>query len=71
MIRLVYFDEADADNYAEQRRAAHARAQLDGGRIYTGEVATEVTRLEPAAEMDIEVVKGIVDRELQRQNAET
>ena len=50
--------------YEAQRLAARARAIEDGQFLHWAKVAAEVARIEPSAEMDIDVVKSIVDREL-------
>lgn len=62
--RLVQFEEAGA-YYEAQRRAARARARADGGEfLHWTKVAAEIARISPDAEMDIAVVKTIVEREL-------
>lgn len=62
--RLVQFEGAGA-YYQAQRRAARARARGDGGEfLHWAKVAAEVARISPDAEMDIAVVEGIVQREL-------
>lgn len=53
--------------YDAQRRAA--RARFDGNRaefFHWAKVAAEVARLSPLAEMDMDVVRAIVDEEERR-----
>lgn len=62
--RLVQFEEAGA-YYEAQRRAARARARADRAEfLHWAKVAAEIARIEPGVEMDIEVVKALVDQEL-------
>lgn len=50
--------------YEAQRLAARSRAIEGGQFLHWAKVAAEVARIEPTAEMDIDVVQSIVDREL-------
>ncbi|NKC23509.1 hypothetical protein HED50_23620 [Ochrobactrum oryzae] len=50
--------------YEAQRLAATSRAIEDGQFLHWAKVAAEVARIEPSAEMDIDVVRSIVDHEL-------
>jgi hypothetical protein len=62
--RLVAEDTVGA-YYEAQRRAARARAQ--GNRrefLHWAKAAAEIARIAPNAEMDISIVKRIVDEEL-------
>ncbi|MBE0705397.1 MAG: hypothetical protein IH582_19945 [Afipia sp.] len=57
--------------YEAQRLAARSRAIDDGQFLHWAKVAAEVARIEPSAEMDIDVVKAIVDRELRHQDPQS
>jgi len=64
---LVADGEANA-YYEAQRRAARARHWDDRAEFYHWvKVAAEVARIAPLAEMDIEVVRAVVDDEERRQ----
>lgn len=50
--------------YEAQRRAARSRARRNAGDYWHwANVASEVARIEPRADMDFEVVKAIADQE--------
>ena len=55
--------------YDAQRLAARSRAIEDGQFLHWAKVAAEVARIDPSAEMDIDVVKSIVDRELRHRGS--
>ena len=55
--------------YEAQRLAARAREIEDGQFLHWAKVAAEVARIDPSAEMDIDVVKSIVDRELRHRGS--
>lgn len=60
---LVAADAANA-YYEAQRRAVRARRRGDRAAFYHwGKVAAEVARISPMAEMDIEVLRAVVDEE--------
>ena len=52
-----------------QRLAARSRATEYGRFLHWAKVAAEVARIETSAEMDIDVVKSIVDRELRHRGS--
>lgn len=61
--RLAAADPVNA-YYEAQRRAARSRAQNNAGEYWHwANVASEIARIEPRAEMDFEVVKAIADQE--------
>lgn len=63
---LVARDERAA-YYEAQRLIARSRARGDTGEaFYWAKVAAEVVRIAPGAEMDIDVVRAVVDDELDR-----
>lgn len=57
--------------YEAQRLAARSRAIDVGQFLHWAKVAAEVARIEPSAEMDIDVVKSIVDHELRHQDPQS
>lgn len=62
--RLVAQDTIGA-YYEAQRRAARARAQGNKGEFaHWAKTAAEIARIAPHAEMDISVVRSMVDEEL-------
>lgn len=64
--RLVTQDEPAA-YYEAQRLAARARASRDADAfVHWANVAAEVARISPRAQMDLAVVQAIVDAELRR-----
>jgi hypothetical protein len=64
--RLLAAEEANA-YYEAQRRATRARIHRDRGEFYHwAKVAAEVARLPPEVDMNIEVLKRVVDEEERR-----
>jgi len=54
--------------YEAQRQAARSRAMQDkSGFWHWAKVASEVARLSPVAEMDMQIVQAIVDEEMRKQ----
>lgn len=65
--RMLAADQPRTAYYEAQRRAAVARSHGDAaGFWHWGKVAAEVARICPTAEMDLETLKDVVDRELDR-----
>jgi hypothetical protein len=63
---LVARDERAA-YYEAQRLVARSRARGDAGEAFHwAKVAAEIARIAPGAEMDIDVVRAVVDDELNR-----
>lgn len=64
--RLIAAEEANA-YYEAQRRAARARVRGNGREFYHwAKVAAEIARLSPQVEMNLAVLKHIVDDEERR-----
>ncbi len=64
---LLAKDQPRTSYYEAQRRAASARARGDAdGFWHWANVAAEVARICPDADMDLETVKRIVDGELDK-----
>ncbi|MFH1555982.1 MAG: hypothetical protein B7Y12_04730 [Rhizobiales bacterium 24-66-13] len=64
--RLIDHDEPSA-YYEAQRLAARSRASGQAGEfIHWAKVAAEVARISPHAQMDLVVVRAIVDNETRR-----
>jgi hypothetical protein len=64
--RLLALEETNA-YYEAQRRATRARVRHDRGEFYHwAKVAAEIARLSPHVEMNITVLKHIVDEEERR-----
>lgn len=60
---LIEIDEVNA-YYDAQRRAARARRRGDRAEFYHwAKVAAEIARIAPLAEMDIDVLRAVVDEE--------
>ncbi len=65
--RMLAADQPRTAYYEAQRRAAYARTQQDRQMFWHwSKVAAEVARICPTAEMDLETLKGVVDRELDK-----
>jgi hypothetical protein len=64
--RLLAAEEANA-YYEAQRRATRARIRRDRGEFYHwAKVAAEIARLSPEVDMNIKVLKRVVDEEERR-----
>ncbi|MBB6469434.1 hypothetical protein HNQ96_005324 [Aminobacter lissarensis] len=63
---LILLDKGTA-YYEAQRRAARSRVRGDAREFaHWAKVAAEIARIAPEAEMDIDVVRAVVDDELDR-----
>jgi len=63
---LILLDKRTA-YYEAQRRAARSRVDGDAREFaHWAKVAAEIARTAPGAEMDIDVVRAVVDEELHR-----
>lgn len=63
--RMLVADQPRTSYYEAQRRAAAARQRQDrDGFWHWSKVAAEIARIGPAAAMDLDTVKSVVDREL-------
>lgn len=64
--RLALLEEANA-YYEAQRRAARARARKNRAEfLHWAKVAAEIARISPEADMDPVVLRGVVEKELDR-----
>lgn len=65
--RALVAKDASRAYYEAQRLAARARADDQAGEfLHWAKVAAEIARISPQAEMDLDVVQAIVDREARR-----
>lgn len=65
--RMLVADHPRTAYYEAHRRAADARNRHDAKSfLHWSKVAAEVARICPSAEMDLETVKRVVDRELDK-----
>ena len=65
--RMLVADQPRTAYFEAQRRAATARTRGDtAGFWHWSKVAAEVARICPIAEMDLETLKSVVDRELDK-----
>ncbi|MGE0281095.1 MAG: hypothetical protein AB7P20_10870 [Rhizobiaceae bacterium] len=63
--RMLVADQPRTAYYEAQRRAAAARTGGDAsGFWHWSKTAAEIARICPTAEMDLETLKSVVDREL-------